>query len=461
MKLQMGKLVPLAGESLYQALARNLKTAVNGLPAHSQLPSIRQLAKDTGFNPSTVVAALQVLSDEGLVYRRAGSGTYLSPSCLAAPISEETILPLESQPRIDFAAGSPSPEYFPIEDFKQAFNTVLDRDRGQAFLYPEPNGYLPLRLSIVDYLRARGMLVSSDDVQITSGAQQAISLLCQTLLVPGDAACIESPTYPGAIQALHASGAKLIPIPLGQQGPSSKSLQLAAKAHPRLYYAIPNFQNPTGVCYGPDARRELVQLAREHDFYIVEDDHVSELYYAGNRPQTLWQDAPDRVLYVKSFSKLFMPGLRLGFMILPTQLQAAVSHAKHAADLGSPGINQRVLDVYLRSGRWQSYQEFLRRTYKDRAQVMQQALQRNLGNLATCYPSRGGMNFWLTFPASCNAMRLQQSCVEAGLLISPGSDFSLPGHEFQHSVRLSIASVFPDQIEQGIRILGNRLERMA
>lgn len=460
MELQLTELRPVPGEPLYQALARSLRVALQELPAHSRLPSIRRLARDLAVNPATVVAALQQLETAGLIYCRPGSGCYLAPVSDTNPAAVQPASAPAVSAQIDFASGSPSPEYFPIDQFKQAFDAVLDRDRGQAFLYPDPTGYLPLRLSIADYLRANGIQAAAEQVQITSGAQQAISLLCQTLIRPGDTACIESPTYPGAMQALHAVGARLVAIPIGQQGPAARDLQLVAKCRPRLYYAIPNFQNPTGICYSQQARNQLIDLARRSDFYIIEDDHVSELYFTGSRPCSLWQQAPDRVLYVKSFSKLFMPGLRLGFMLLPTELQQQVSQAKHAADLGSPGIIQRVLDVYLRSGHWQEYQDFLRRTYRDRAQVMQQALRRGLGRLASCLAPRGGMNFWLSLPTAVSGDRLQAACAAAGLLISPGREFSPPDRSYRQSVRLSIAAAFPDQIERGVELLTGCLEQL-
>lgn len=458
MNLQIGQLGGDTGEPLYKALARHVGSIAHSLPPHTRLPSIRKLAKEAGVNPSTVVAALEVLEGEGVIYRREGSGTYVSPATARGPSEPPAIQATTYQ--IDFTASTPSPDYFPIEDFKHAFNTVLDRDRGHAFSYPEPMGYLPLRLSIADYLSTLGVPVSPDAVQITSGAQQAISLLSRLLTTPGDAVCIESPTYPGAIQALHASGAKLMPVPLGPHGPSRADLAQAVKAQPKFFYAVPNFHNPTGICYSKDSRQALIELAREQGFYILEDDNVSELYYSGVRPPTLWQDAPDRVLYIKSFSKLFMPGLRLGFMILPEQLLGAVTQAKQTADLGSPGINQRVLDIYMRSGRWQHYHDFLRQTYKERAQVLYQALNRHLGNIASYTPLRGGMNAWLTFPQSVKAQRLAELCAARGVLVSPGTLYSLPGHDFSHSIRLSLASTFPDRIEEGARILAGCAEQL-
>ncbi|MDP3488212.1 MAG: PLP-dependent aminotransferase family protein, partial [Bacillota bacterium] len=372
----MGRNTNNSSQPLYMALAEQIKRDASELPAHTKLASIRTLAKDNGVNASTVVAALNLLESQGMVYCKEGSGTYLAPSFQPQSLPQAELMPQDDH--IDFTSGTPSPEYFPVEDFQVAFNAVLERDRGHAFAYPEPQGYLPLRISITEYLKTHGMTVEPEQVYITSGAQQAIFLLAQTLIKAGDTVLVESPTYPGALQAFQTCGAKIAAVPLGYNGPKLKQLTDALRFSPKLMYTVPNFQNPTGICYSQESRTLLIENARENDFYIIEDDHVSELYYVGSRPRTLWQDAPDRVLYVKSFSKVFMPGLRLGFVIVPPTLLAAIHKAKLTADLGSSGINQRALDHYLRQGKWNGHQEFLRKTYKDRATTLHNALSRHL-----------------------------------------------------------------------------------
>lgn len=460
-RISIPPITPRPDEPIYETLANKIKQLASQLPPHTQLPSIRKIARDTGLSPSTVVAAFDLAATTGVIYKRRGSGCYVAPnSSKQAPLDDEFI-PKELPPdRIDFTLGTPSPEYFPVEDFKAAFNYVLDRDRGHAFSYPEPIGYLPLRLTVAQQLEELGVKVSPETILVTAGAQQAIALVAQTLLHPGDEVCIETPTYPGAVQVMQQLGAKLLPVPIGQHGPRPADLIAAARARPKLFYAIPNFQNPTGGSYSQTARQTLLSLARELDFYILEDDHIGELYYSGTKPRTLWQEAPDRVLYVKSFSKLLMPGLRLGFLVSPPQLQAAISQAKQTADLGSPGLNQRVLDAYLRSGKWLEYREFLRQTYQHRSQVLQAALQRNLGNAAAYYPLRGGMNVWLSFPKALDASILKQLCAKQGVFISPGSEFAIADSNANHCVRLSIAATFPDKIEAGVQVLASCVERL-
>jgi DNA-binding transcriptional MocR family regulator len=424
-----------------------------GLKPHAKLPAVRKLAELSGFNPSTVVTALNLLESEGVIYKREGSGTYVSPASFVPSSAPEPV----REKRIDFTSPTPSPEYFPVADFKEAFNIVLDRDKGHAFSYPEQEGYLPLRLTVADYLSSQGLVVSPEMVQITSGAQQALSLLAQVLLKPGDGVAIENPTYPGAVLAFNPHGARLLPVNIGYNGPTVKTIEALQKSRVRLYYAVPNFQNPTGTCYGDKVRSLLVELARQEDFYIIEDDHASELYYTPSAPRTLWELAPDRVLFIKSFSKLFMPGLRLGFMLLPPELKERVNLAKQAADLGSPGINQRVLDHYLRQDKWLEHISFLRQTYKHRMDTMVTALQRELQSRIAFTAPRGGMNLWLTLPRGVAADGLRQKLLSRGVAVSPGSEYSLDGVSFSGNIRLSVANTFPGEIEEGVRVLSQTL----
>ncbi|MBS3937016.1 MAG: PLP-dependent aminotransferase family protein [Peptococcaceae bacterium] len=439
---------------LYLRLADHLRASCLALAPHSKMPSVRALAKEHQVNPSTVVAALKLLESEKVLYCRQGSGTYRAP---------HATLPLEHfeelRSAIDFTSGTPSPEYFPVADFKEAFNTVLDRDGGQAFAYPDPQGYSPLRQSIAKYLSSQGMNLAADNIHITSGAQQAIFLLGQLLLSPGDYVLMECPSYSGALQVFAAAGAKIIGVPLGYQGLRPKELVQAQKHSPRLIYTIPNFHNPTGLSYSQDARQTLIDYARRHNYYIIEDDHITELYYTGTRPRSLWQDAPDRVLYIKSFSKIFMPGLRLGFLVVPRELSAALNKAKQTVDLGSSGITQRALQLYLESNKWLQHLDTLRSVYGERASGLYAALKNHLKGEAVFHPLRGGMNSWVGLPADTHVPSLLKSAAEQGVSFTPGEQFNLPPYDYKNYLRLSIAATSLEQIDAGIAIIAASLAR--
>lgn len=440
---------------LYVKLAEHLRNKFHNLPPHSKLPSVRSLAEVYKVNPSTVVSALKLLEDEAMVYSRKGSGTYRAPQATERPLPRAA-----QQFAIDFTSGTPSPEYFPVDDFKIAFQAVLERDGGQAFAYPEAQGYPKLRLSIAGYLASQGMDVDPDQVHITSGAQQAIFLLAQVLLSPGDTVLMECPSYGGALQVFAACNARVIGVPLGYQGLRVKELAQAQKQNPRLIYTIPNFHNPTGISYGHESRQALIAFARQNDYYIIEDDHISELYYTASRPRPLWQDAPDRVLYVKSFSKIFMPGLRLGFLVVPHALSAALNKARQAVDLGSSGITQRALQFYLESGKWQQHQESLRRIYGERAVALYATLKKHLQGEAHFSPLKGGMNCWVELSPATQSNALLELTAPQGVSFTPGAQFSLAPYDYKNYLRLSIAATSESQISAGMAIMAASLAKL-
>jgi len=443
-------------QPLYVKLAEHLRAKFDTLPPHSKLPAVRALAKTYKVSPSTVVSAFKLLEAEAIVYSREGSGTYRAPHSTKRPE-----LPPTHDFIVDFTSGTPSPEYFPVDDFKVAFQTVLERDGGYAFAYPEAQGYPKLRHSIANYLISQGMDVDPDQIHITSGAQQAIFLLGQVLLSPGDTVLMESPSYGGALQVFSACNARVVGMPLGHQGLRAKDLAQAQKLAPKVIYTIPNFHNPTGISYSSESRQTLIAFARQHDYYIIEDDHIAELYYTPTRPRSLWQDAPDRVLYVKSFSKLFMPGLRLGFLVVPKSLNKALNKARQAVDLGSSGITQRALQFYLESGKWLQHQEFLRRIYGERASFLYATLKKHLQGEAHFSPLKGGMNCWVGLSPATHATKLLELTSPHGVSFTPGEQFSLAPYDYKNYLRLSIAATSEAQISSGIEILAASLSSMS
>lgn len=416
---------------------------------------MRTLAREHSVNPSTVVAALRVLESEKMTYSRPGSGMYRAPhvGALAEPLNLPTVA-------IDFTSGTPSPEHFPVGDFRDAINAILERDGGHAFAYPESQGYPPLRYAIAKYLSSQGTRVDAESIHITSGAQQAIFLLGQILLRPGDHVLLECPSYSGAMQVFANAGARLHGIPLRLHGIRQRELVKAQKIAPKLIYVIPNFHHPTGYSYSQEARQTLIAHARRYNYYIIEDDHINELYYTGIRPRTLWQDAPDRVLYIKSFSKIFMPGLRLGFLIVPEELRQALSIAKQNIDLGSSGLAQRALQLYLESAKWPIHLSYLRTVYSERATHLHKALKNHLGERAVYAPLRGGMNCWIGLPKSTSTTALHRVTSALGVDFTPGEQYNLPPYSYHNHLRVSIASTNLAQIDEGIAVIGQCLSRL-
>ncbi len=438
-----------------------------------RLPSVRQFRDSLQINQVTVVSALKMLENEGYVYKKQGSGTFVSP-CMPPvsnntlndenPISDELyqqddiFLISNGQIKIgantvNFASATPTPELFPVEDFRKVLDEVLERDRGNAFGYQDSQGFYPLRESIPETLHKSNITASPESIQIISGAQQGIDIISKALLTQGDCVVTESPTYTGALAVFKSRGAHIVDVEMLEDGPDLDLFEYNVKKHrPKLVYSIPSFQNPTGYSYSNDKRREIINLAIKYNFYILEDDYVSDLDFENRNYLPLKAiDTHDRVILIKSFSKIFMPGLRLGFMIVPSRLAGIILQAKHTTDISTSGLIQRAFDLYIRKGYWDKHFKFMYNIYKERYFEIIRALNRFLPPCVRFSPPGGGLNIWLSFPYGFPIETLTRQAASEDIVFAPGRIFySSPHVQKLDNIRLSFASVYKEQIEEGI-----------
>ena len=316
---------------LYIQLYENIRSSIeeNHYKEGEKLPSIRSLANKLDVNNITVVNAYKLLEQEGYVYSIKGSGTYVRKSSydIDIPYMEDGdielmiggVLPI-SKIVLILHSVSPTPEIFPIEEFKQTLIEVLDRDKGNAFVYPEINGYEPFRESITSFLHENyNMTVDKDQIQVISGGQQGIDIIAKTLISQGDCIFVENPTYSGAIAAFKSRGAKIMGIPMLEDGLDLDIFHKYIKRYrPKFLYMMTNYQSPTTYSYSEEKKKELINLSKKYNFYIIEDDFLTDLNYDNSKKIPLKSmDNLDQVIYIKSFSKIFMPGVRIGFMTVP------------------------------------------------------------------------------------------------------------------------------------------------
>lgn len=301
---------------LYIQLYEQFKTLIEeNQIKEEKLPSIRDLAKSLEVNNVTIISAYKLLEQEGYVYSVKGSGTYIRKSPLPEelPYLEEGemelmisgILPI-SKDSINFASVSPTPDLFPIVEFKQALIEILDRDEGLAFLYPEITGYDPLRESISKFLLDNYETnVNKEQILITSGGQQGLDIISKTLINQGDYIFVENPTYSGALAAFKSRGAKIIGIPINEDGIDMGLLKFHIKKYrPKFLYIMTNYQNPTTYSYSEEKKQKLISMSDEYDFYIIEDDFLTDLSFTETKKTPLKsKDRYDKVIFIKSFSK--------------------------------------------------------------------------------------------------------------------------------------------------------------
>ena len=265
-------------------------------------------------NNATIVKVYELLEKEGYVYKAIGSGTFVSSFNLK---KERTNT--KDKDIIYFDSGNPSKDMFPLKDFKSAINMALEKDGASIFEYDEGKGSNQLREELSTYLKGKKINTNKDNIQIISGAQQGIDIVCKGLINYSDVVFVEEPTYNGALEVFKSRGAKIITIPMLDDGLDIGILKLKLeKIKPKLIYVMPNFQNPTGISYSTYKKKKLIELSEEYDFYILEDDFISDFSFDSedNRPLKSY-DMKNRVIYIKSFSKILMPGLRIGIVDIP------------------------------------------------------------------------------------------------------------------------------------------------
>lgn len=435
-----------------------------------KLPPVRKLAAYLSINTGTVVNAYKELEKNGFIFSTVGSGNYVSEQ----PVTAHSALSYEFDTSniyltditdkdstvgtINMSSIALNPDIVSVEELKKILIKILDRDQGRAFSYQESQGFIPLRESITTYLRKNHIKTNVNNIQIISGAQQGIDIVARTLLNHGDYVFTESPTYPGAIASFLANGAKIVDIPLEKDGIDLNILENKLKQfHPKLIYIMPVLQNPTGCSYSIEKRNMLIKLADYYNIFILEDDYISELSYRKNPLFPLKSlDRTDRIIYIKSFSKIFMPGLRLAFLNMPEGLSQKLLEAKYIADISTSGFTQRIFDLYLREGLWQKHIDDIRRIYNIQFDFARNTVQQCLPPSVKWDNPQGGLSFWLKLPEYITAAKLCQLAKLNKLLITDGSNF-YPRHTDQQHVRISFATLSLQQIGTGLHILGKLL----
>ncbi len=441
---------------------------------NEKLPPIRKLSKLLKVNNVTIVKAYQMLEENNYIYKRVGSGTFVSDIngfernyeynkekdiYKDLKLMDSGQIQITDQ-MINFASATPTADLFPVKDFKNVLVELLDRDGGHAFGYQDSKGYYPLREAIVDYLKPYHINTSMEKIQIISGAQQGIDIIAKALLNHGDTVIVESPTYTGAIATFKSRGVNIVGVPILKDGIDFNILDENIKRYsPKLIYTMPNFQNPTGYSYDTEAKKRLINLAYKNDIIIIEDDYLSDLNFDTKENVTLKSiDENENVIYIKSFSKIFMPGLRLGFLIVPLSVNNDILIAKHTTDISTSGLIQRAFDLYLKKGIWKDHITYMKEIYSERFKIMIDCLERHFPNEVLFNKPQGGISFWVELPKGVSINELYSEAIKNNIVFIPGNIF-YPSNTDSNYIRLSIAAVYKDSIEKGIITLGKLINK--
>ncbi len=364
--------------------------------------------------------------------------------------------------RISFAYGLCAPESFRPAELAECARKVLEQAAHRALQYGPSQGSRALLQRVSAFLRSRGLPVDQENIVITTGSMQALELAAQLLLDPGDVALVEGPTFMGALEIFRKLRAKVVAVPVDADGILPDELEATAESllkqglQPKLLYTIPTFQNPSGVTAAPFRREKVLEVAHGYGMYILEDDAYREIWFYSPPPPSYFSQAPDRVLYLGTFSKVLAPGLRLGWLAAPPYLVSKVLALKR--DAGSSPFVAELVAAFMAEYDFEGHLEGLRRVYRERAEAVQRAARRFLGSTVGWREPEGGFFLWMETPVL--DLALVEAMANQGVEAVPGSQ-CFPDGRPTKCLRIAYSSVPLDQIEEGMRRIGLALETLA
>jgi len=455
-ELDRGAAAPLS-DQLSDALQRRIEDGL--LPRDSRLPTTRELAASLGINRGTVQAAYRRLREKGLVEGRVGSGTVVrgagapppAPFRLGDQLSQRAAtLPDEPRPAVasplvaDFSRLTPDERFFPFEDFTRTLSETWSQRR-DLWQYAPPLGLEELRDEIARRLGEHGIVRASDEILVTSGAQQGLDLLFRTFTDPADLVAMESPTYSGALALARLSETEILPLEMDEDGPDPRPLR---GRRAKLVYVMPERQNPTGVTMGESRRVELLEAALSAGAIVVEDGY--EEPESGFSPLAAME--PERAVWLGTLSKDLVPGFRIGWIAAARPIVERLARVKQAADFQTPVPLQAAIAAFLRAGSDRKIRAARAAAVTERSSAMGRALRRTLPALDWWGGEGANPLFWLRLPAGVSGRRVAEAAGARGVAVAAGQDFD-PRGEDRPEVRLSASRVERSDIEPGIERL--------
>ncbi len=354
---------------------------------------------------------------------------------------------------ISFATGLPDNSLFDVDGIAKAAEEVLKESGGSVLQYDSATGFVPLRRRIAERCRKElGFSAGYEDVILTNGSQECFDLLARMFLDRGDRMVVENPGYLGAIQSFSAYGPELIGADVGPEGVDTVQLEAAVASGAKLFYSIPNHQNPSGNSYSDPVRARVAEIVRESGCLMIEDDAYGELGFRGRAGRTMKSMAPDDVVLTGSFSKTIAPGMRIGWMVVPEWMREQAGRSLEAASLQSGSFAQKVVDRFLEDNDYDAYLHGLRKAYAAKKDFFLDAMDDELPDSVQWNDPQGGMFVWLKTPAGTDAMRVFDAALSDGLVVMPGKPFHVRGGE--NTLRLNYATPSEEQIRAGMKVLG-------
>jgi len=371
------------------------------------------------------------------------------------------ILKITAQPDvISFAGGLPNPLSFPVEQIQQAAMHVLKQDGKNVLQYAPSEGYLPLRKWIAERYQKRGLTVQPEEILITNGSQQGLDLLGKILINSDDSILVERPSYLGAIQAFSAYQPMFHSIPLKNNGIDTNELyQKIITQQPRFLYVVPNFQNPTGLSYSTEIRKQVANIINAHDMLLIEDDPYGEIAFTQSDTTPIKKYIGSKGILLGSFSKVISPGMRLGWVVAHPAIIEKLLVAKQAADLHSNYLSQRIIYQFLCTENIDLHIHKIIALYREQKEYMLSCLKAHMPAEIQFTNPEGGMFIWLTLPDHINAYTLLELSKQEKIVFVPGEVFYTDIKQ-TNTLRLNFSNSNQEEIKKGIALLGKVLAAM-
>jgi len=462
--------------SLYRKIANDLALHIEqGIyKPGDRLPGVRQLSREFSVSISTILLAHQLLEDRGAIKAKPRSGFYISthvqpkiniprvsrPSSRPVLVKgQELVLNLvkaSNHPDIlQLGAAVPHHSFLPTKAIQRSISKVARQQALDYAAYEFPPGHLSLRTQIAKRMLMAGVQCLADDIIITNGCQESLTLSLQTIAKPGDIIAIESPAFYGLLQVIDALGMKALEIPTDpERGISLSALELAIeKWNIRSVVIVPNFSNPLGYCMPEKRKKKLVKILSAYNIPIIEDDVYGDLGFDQVRPSVLKKyDRSDTVISCSSFSKTILPGLRVGW-IVPGRYYNQIEFKKYVTNLATPTLSQMAIADFLVHGGYERYLRQVRETYKNHIAIVTQAIVKYFPQGTRITQPKGAFVLWIELPKSIDAMALYESALKENISIAPGPIFSA-SQKYRNFIRISCAQPWGDKLDSGLLTLG-------
>lgn len=371
------------------------------------------------------------------------------------------ILKITANPEyISFAGGLPAPELFPIKEMKKVTAMVFDEAGAEALQYSTTEGFIPLRKQIAVRMKKVNVDVTHENIQIISGSQQGLDLSGKLFIDEGDVILCESPTYLAAISAFKAYGPRFIEVPTDDHGMIMEELEKIIKDTPKIkfIYVIPDFQNPTGRTWSLERRKKFIQLINQYEIPVLEDNPYGELRFEGEMlPVLKSMDTKGLVIFFSTFSKIFCPGLRIGWIVADEKILEKYTLLKQGTDLHTSSISQREISKYIDLYDLDENVEKIKKVYKERRDIMLQTMRAEFpANVKYTHP-QGGLFLWVELPSHIKAATLLLQCLENKVVFVPGDSF-FPNGGVENTLRLNYSNMPEERIVEGIKRLAKAMK---